>query len=45
MTGVDKQDAGTVKTVIDYVSHLQNQGLKGKRIGIVSNLIVTIQRN
>ncbi len=39
MTGVDKQDAGTVKTVIDYVSHLQTQGLKGKRIGIVRNLM------
>jgi amidase len=39
MAGVDKQDEGSVKSTIDYVSHLKADGLKGKRIGIVRNLM------
>ncbi|MFT4927504.1 MAG: amidase [Phenylobacterium sp.] len=39
MVAVDKQDSGAVKSKIDYVSHLKDAGLKGKRIGVVRNLM------
>ncbi|MCJ8268078.1 MAG: amidase [Psychrosphaera sp.] len=39
MVAVDKNDQGTVKSNVDYASHLKVDGLKGKRIGIVRNLM------
>lgn len=39
MVAVDRQDEGSVKSKIDYSSHLKVDGLKGKRIGIVRNLM------
>ncbi len=39
MVARDKKDKGAVTSNIDYVSHLKADGLKGKRIGVVRNLM------
>jgi amidase/aspartyl-tRNA(Asn)/glutamyl-tRNA(Gln) amidotransferase subunit A len=39
MVAADKNDAGVLASNIDYLSHLQTDGLKGKRIGIARNLM------
>lgn len=39
MTAVDKQDPAPVASKIDYVKHLKKDGLAGKRIGVVRNLM------
>ena len=39
MVAKDKADKGALASDIDYLSHLKVNGLKGKRIGIVRNLM------
>jgi amidase/aspartyl-tRNA(Asn)/glutamyl-tRNA(Gln) amidotransferase subunit A len=39
MVARDKEDKGAVRSKIDYVDHLKAGGLKGKRIGVVRNLM------
>lgn len=39
MVKEDKTDAGSVSSSINYLEHLKRDGLKGKRIGIVRNLM------
>jgi len=39
MVKIDKNDEGATASSIDYLSHLKKSGLKGKRIGIVRNLM------
>ncbi len=39
MVAVDQQDPDVVASSIDYLSHLKPDGLKGKRIGVVRNLM------
>jgi len=39
MVKIDKNDEGGTVSSIDYLSHLKKSGLKGKRIGIVRNLM------
>lgn len=39
MVAVDKRDRANLASKIDYCSHLRIDGLKGKRIGIVRNLM------
>jgi len=39
MVSRDGNDNGAINSEIDYLSHLRKDGLKGKRIGIVRNLM------
>ncbi|OKY24893.1 amidase [Thalassotalea sp. PP2-459] len=39
MTAIDKHDPAPVASTVDYVKHLKKDGLAGKRIGVVRNLM------